>query len=85
MSFACLRRLFYVLLQPYGLYVVGRWRGSQITGGSHVSDENFLWGGMRTGFPGYGFCIVTGYPGRKFRKKLGRARLEEHVGGKEGL
>ena len=34
---------------------------------------------------GYGFCIGTGEIGRKFRRNLGRAKLDEHVGGIEGL
>ena len=40
---------------------------------------------MRTRFPGYGFCIGTGYTGRKFRRNFEGPRWEEDVGGIEGL
>ena len=50
----------------------------------YISDENFLKGGMRTGFPGYGFYWDWLYR-EKISKKFGRAKLEEHVGGIEGL
>ena len=34
---------------------------------------------------GYGFCIETGYTGRKFRINFGGRSWEEDVGGIEGL
>ena len=34
---------------------------------------------------GYGFCIGTGYTGRKFRRNFGGRSWEEDVGGMEGL
>ena len=51
----------------------------------YVSDENFLYGRMIPRSGRYGFCIGTGYTGRKFRRNFGGPSWEEDVGGIEGL
>ena len=42
-------------------------------------------GGMIPRFPGYGFCIGTGYTGEKIRRNFEGPRWEEDVGGFDGL
>ena len=47
--------------------------------------EKTLKGRMILRFPGYGFCIGTGYTGGKFRRNFAGPSWEEDVGGIEGL